>query len=139
MTGIIINPAAVLATAPVSRFAVCESFGNADDVLFVLPSRSIAAGPRRATSCLNAFNEVKYSADPNPVRSAEGSVPRHRLRMGFGEERIVRIVATRDAVRLDCCWTRVLSRSAGWRRMEEVRPDARPAAKWKGVLDAAKF
>jgi len=23
--------------------------------------------------------------------------------------------------------------------MEEVRPDARPAAKWKGVLDAANF
>jgi hypothetical protein len=98
------NPAVVLATAPVRRFAVCESFGNADDVFFVLlPSRSIAAGPRRATSCRNAFNEVKYSADPNPVRSAEGSVPRHRLRIGFGEEMIVRMVATRDAVRLDCC------------------------------------
>lgn len=135
------NPAAVLATAPVSRFAICESFGNAEDVFFVLllPSRSIAFGPRRATSCRNAFSEVKYSADPNPVRSAEGSVPRHKLRIGCGEERIVRIVVSNVAVRLDCCWTRVLSRSAGWRRMEEVRPDARPAAKWNGVLDAGSL
>lgn len=46
------------------------------------------------------------------------------------------MVADRDAVRLDCCCTRVLSRSAGWRRMEEVRPEARPARKWNVVLDA---
>lgn len=122
-----------------SKFAVCDSFGNTEDVFLLSPSRSIAAGPRRATSCRSAFNEVKYSADPNPVRSAEGSVPRHRLRIGFGEERIVRIVASKDAVRLDCCCTRVLRRSAGCRRMDEVRPDARPAAKWKGILDAATF
>jgi hypothetical protein len=36
----------------------------------------------------------------------------------------------------DCC-TRVLRRSAGWRRIDEVRPEQRPAAKWNGVLDAA--
>jgi hypothetical protein len=35
------------------------------------------------------------------------------------------------------CWTRVLRRSAGWRRMEDVRPEHRPAAKWNGVLEAA--
>lgn len=30
----------------------------------------------------------------------------------------------------DCC-TRVFKRSAGWRRMELQRPEARPARKWK--------
>lgn len=31
------------------------------------------------------------------------------------------------------CWTRVLRRSAGWRRMEEVKPDAKPARRWNAV------
>jgi hypothetical protein len=31
----------------------------------------------------------------------------------------------------DSCWMRVLSRSAGWRRMEVDRPLRRPATKWK--------
>ena len=44
----------------------------------------------------------------------------------------------RSALALPDCWTRVLRRSAGWRRMEEVRPEQRPAAKWKTVLDAAR-
>jgi hypothetical protein len=29
------------------------------------------------------------------------------------------------------CWTRVLSRSAGWRRKAVVQPEPRPARKWK--------
>jgi hypothetical protein len=45
----------------------------------------------------------------------------------------------RRALAFPDCWTRVLRRSAGWRRMEEVRPEQRPAAKWKTVLDAARL
>ena len=79
---------------------------------------------------------MKYRAEPKPVRRADGRVPRHRLRMGWGEERMVLRVGRRAAVCWDC-WTRVLRRSAGCRRMEEVRPEQSPAAKWKVVLDAA--
>jgi hypothetical protein len=35
--------------------------------------------------------------------------------------------------RSEDCWTRVLSRSAGWRRKAVVQPEARPARKWKPV------
>jgi hypothetical protein len=31
------------------------------------------------------------------------------------------------------CWTRVLSRSAGCRRIEVERPERKPAANWKAV------
>jgi hypothetical protein len=41
---------------------------------------------------------------------------------------MVRIVERRDVVLRDC-WTRVFKRSAGWRRIEEERPERRPAAK----------
>jgi hypothetical protein len=80
---------------------------------------------------------VKYSADPNPVRSADGIVPRQRLRMGCGDARIPRMVVESEAVCVDCC-TRVFRRSAGCKRMEEVRPDARPARKWNVVFEAAR-
>lgn len=33
----------------------------------------------------------------------------------------------------DCC-TRVLRRSAGWRRKAVVQPEPRPARKWKAVV-----
>jgi hypothetical protein len=54
----------------------------------------------------------------------------------LGEERIAFRVG-RSAAPWDC-WTRVLRRSAGWRRMEDVRPEQRPAAKWKDVFEAVK-
>jgi hypothetical protein len=41
------------------------------------------------------------------------------------ERRTGRRVEERD------CWTRVFRRSAGWRRMEVLRPEKRPARKWK--------
>lgn len=88
-----------------------------------------------AMVCRRALRLVKYKAEPKPVRRAEGRVPRQSPRIGFGEERIVWRVGTRDC--LDC-WTRVLRRSAGWRRMEEVRPEQRPAVKWNAVLDASQ-
>jgi hypothetical protein len=35
-----------------------------------------------ATACRKALNEVKYKAEPKPVRMAEGVVPRQRLIIG---------------------------------------------------------
>lgn len=78
---------------------------------------------------------VKYRAEPKPVRRADGSVPRHSARIGLEEDRMVLIVGRRAAVWCDC-WTRVLRRSAGWSRIEEVRPEQRPAAKWRVDFDA---
>lgn len=63
------------------------------------------------------------------VRRQEGRVPRHRLRIGFGFEAMERRVARREVEPL--CWTRVLRRSAGWRRRAEVKPEVRPARRWK--------
>lgn len=78
---------------------------------------------------------VKYRAEPNPVRRAEGRVPRHNARTGLDDDRMVLIVGRSAAVWWDC-WTRVLSRSAGCSRMEDVRPEQRPAAKWTVDFDA---
>jgi hypothetical protein len=49
-----------------------------------------------------------------------------------------RIVVDKEAVCFDC-WTRVFRRSAGWSRIEEVRPEASPARKWNVVLEAVKY
>lgn len=35
---------------------------------------------------------------------------------------------------LDDCWTRVLRRSAGWRRKALVTPEPKPAAKWNAAV-----
>lgn len=134
VTGIITKPAATLATAPVARLAVLESLGRTEDDLAPITGLARAIGLDCARAWRNALRLVKYSADPKPVRRAEGSVPRHNPRIGFGEEMIAFKVGRRDAP-WDC-WTRVLRRSAGWRRMEEVRPEQRPAAKWKDVFEA---
>lgn len=82
-----------------------------------------------ATSCRRVFRDVKYNAEPKPVRRAEGTVPRHKDVTGLGPERIERRTGRREEDR-DCC-TRVLRRSAGWRRTALETPDARPARKWK--------
>lgn len=72
---------------------------------------------------------LKYSADPKPVRNAEGNVPRQRLAAGLGAASIPRRTGRSEEDR-DCC-TRVLSRSAGWRRIALETPEVRPARKWK--------
>lgn len=73
-------------------------------------------------------------ADPKPVRRAEGSVPRQKAVIEFGDFDISRIV-TSSEVCPDCC-RRVLRRSAGWRRTAERTPEPKPAAKWNaaGIL-----
>lgn len=65
---------------------------------------------------------------PNPVRRAEGVAPRHSAGMRRGWERISLIAALREWC--PDCWTRVLRRSMGCRRMAERVPEPRPAAKW---------
>jgi len=70
-------------------------------------------------------------AEPKPVRRAEGRVPRQKAEMELGEEEMARMVE-RSVVERDC-WTRVLRRSAGWRRMAEKMPEERPARKWDAV------
>ena len=67
-------------------------------------------------------------ADPNPVRRAEGRVPRQKDWIALGAWAISRIVMRRE--REPDCWTRVLRRSAGWSITAESRPELSPAAKW---------
>jgi hypothetical protein len=61
----------------------------------------------------------------------EGVVPRHSDRIGEGPARIFLSATESDA--LEDCWTRVLRRSAGWRRKALVTPEPRPAAKWNAA------
>lgn len=129
------KPALTLAVAPVSRFCVFVSFGRtvlrltaSFPFLSPPPVRLFAIAALFATSCRSELRDVKYSAEPKPVRSADGTVPRQRLDTGLGPARIERKVAPRDAAP-DCC-TRVLRRSAGWRRTAEEIPEPRPATKW---------
>lgn len=66
------------------------------------------------------------------MRSAEGTVPRQRARIGVGERARVRTVSTRVAVADPlggACWMRVLRRSAGWRSTAERTPEAPPERK----------
>ena len=76
-------------------------------------------------------------AEPKPVRSAEGTVPRHSPRTEEGPERISLRVAWR--VWWWDCWTRVLRRSAGWRRTAERRPEVSPAVKWKAAEGVSQW
>ncbi len=134
-----INPAKTRAVAPVSRLPVLLNFGSTEDVLF--DDTTLRLGALRAallaTSCLKVFRDVKYKAEPKPVRNAEGTVPRHRDVMGCGRERMERRTGSSDEER--DCWTRVLSKSAGCRRTAEETPDARPARKWKVGWEDLRF
>ena len=133
VTGIITKPAQTLATAPVARFCVFESFGKTELPLFVMPSVMLKLVVPSfwawlfATACRNAFNEVKYKAEPKPVRMAEGVAPRQRFAIGFGDASIERRMGKSEDDR-DCC-NRVLSKSAGCKRIEVQSPEASPATK----------
>jgi hypothetical protein len=146
--GIMMNPTLARAIAPVVRFAVFDSLGNAEECFAAAspPLIVVAVGVVTAcvvtsplddntldwaTYCLNPLRLEKYKADPTPVRSAEGNVPRHNCLNGFGPLAISRTVPVKEFER-DCC-TRVLRRSAGWSSTAERMPDPRPAAKWKAV------
>ena len=68
------------------------------------------------------------------MRITEGVVPRQSWRTGLGPSRIWRRTWVIVVEREPDCWTRVLSRSAGWRRKAVVQPEPRPARKWKAVV-----
>lgn len=110
-----------------------ESFGKTELPVFVMPSVMLrlvvptVLGCLLATACRKALNEVKYKAEPKPVRMAEGRVPRQRFATGFGEASIVRKMGKSEEDR--DCWTRVLSRSAGCKRIEVLSPEVSPATK----------
>lgn len=128
------NPADVLAMAPVVRFARFDSFGKADECVGTLPLSKTPIDLRRferITFWRRAFKLVKYIADPKPVRRAEGAVPRQKDRIELEDFDISRKVSRRD-LEPDCC-TRVLRRSAGWRRTAERMPDPKPATKWNAA------
>ena len=132
--GININPADALAIAPVVRFARFDSLGRAEEYVGTLPFSNTPIERskfERATFCRKAFRLVKYIADPKPVRRAEGKVPRQKDWMELGDREISRMVARRELE--PDCWTRVLRRSAGWRRTADRMPDPRPAKKWNAL------
>jgi hypothetical protein len=120
--------------APVRRLLVLLSLGRTE-LLVLVGERTgrlrVLSGLARAffaTSWRSAFREVKYSADPKPVRSADGRVPRHSEVKGCGPERMERRTGSKEEDR--DCWTRVFKRSAGCRRTALEMPEARPARKW---------
>jgi len=85
--GIIAKPAEARATAPVSRFVVLLKRGRAE---LAAPFTWFGSVPRPAEASLvrRAFRPPKYNADPAPVRSAEGTVPRHSVCIGEEDEAI---------------------------------------------------
>ena len=139
VTGMSTSPANARDRAPVAKFAVLLIWGRLLLLLLLFfalpppltPLLRVSMEAEDATYPLNRFNVLKYSALPNPVRMTLGKVPRHRPRKpaASGPERMARTVGRRVVER--DCWRRVLSRSAGWRRVAERTPVERPARKWK--------
>lgn len=126
-------PAKTRAVAPVRRLPVEESLGRTEEEevlvgegvgrLYALDFRAVLL----ATNWRSVLRDVKYRAEPKPVRRAEGRVPRHSEVIGCGELRMERRTGRREEER--DCWTRVLSRSAGCRRTAEETPEVKPARK----------
>lgn len=141
------RPAEARATAPVRRFARLERRGREEEEAEEAGERGLgrvdgwfsSAGMKgagrwrweRATRCRRALREEKYRAEPRPVRMTDGRVPRQSWRRGVGPE-VMEWKVWRREVDGDCC-TRVLRRSAGWRREAERMPMVRPARKWNAT------
>lgn len=123
------RPAKTRAVAPVMRFCTFDSFGRTELLFEIVAPFARGLAEVFATIWRRELSDVKYRADPKPVRRAEGTVPRQRLAMGWGPERMDRRTATSDEER--DCWTRVFSRSAGCRSTALETPEAKPAKKWK--------
>lgn len=118
--GIMANPAKTRAAEPVSKFVTVDGFVDVE--LWTVLRKMLRV--------------AKYSPLPTPVRIAEGIEPRHSAAIGFGPERIVRIVGINLA---SCdCWTRVLSKSAGCKTIAETIPPASPDEKCLRLLVRVK-
>lgn len=133
--GISTNPAPVRAIAPVVRLAMGLSLGNEDECLCSwtgLTAPMLARRLEDATCWRRELRDVKYNAEPRPVRRAEGAVPRQRPRKEEGPDTMVAMVWRSEAWP-DCC-TRVLRRSAGCSSTADSRPELKPAVKWKAVV-----
>lgn len=119
--------------APVAMFAKLDNLGKFEDEYCALPADNCTTPVDIRTFDFamywrSALREEKYSAEPTPVRMTDGSVPRQSCFKESGPARIWRSVMPREVER--DCWTRVLRRSAGWRRVADKQPVARPAKKW---------
>lgn len=125
--GIMTKPAHVRATAPVAMLAVLLSLGSELE-WSPLKTASLRPAARRLARRRRAFSVEKYIAEPHPVRSVLGNVPRQNCRIGFGPFAMDWIVA-KSVFDLDC-WTLVFSRSAGCKRTAEMTPELSPAKKW---------
>lgn len=77
------KPAHVRATAPATRLAVGVSAGRLDEALpaWILWLKALDLW----RNWRMALSDEKYRADPNPVRSDEGSVPLQKARIGRGD------------------------------------------------------
>lgn len=128
VTGDMIKPAEALASAPVARFAMFDSFGS-EELDFATGASPAVATVKAvlAAYCLILLSMPKYSAEPAPVRMTDGVVPRHSDWIGFGPLRIFFKATVRELA--PDCWTRVFKRSAGWRRKAVVTPEDNPARK----------
>ena len=132
-----IKPTDARANAPVIRFASGDSLGRVEedaDALALAVAGLFDPSPMTsASACANLvlrmFKDVKYKALPTLVRIVLGSVPRHSCLIGLGPAAIA-LMDPMSECDPDCC-TRVLSRSTGWRRIAELKPEARPASRWK--------
>lgn len=134
--GIMMKPTDARAKAPVVKLANGDSLGRVDEEaesLALAVAGLVEPSPMTKASAfailvLSMFKDVKYRALPTLVRMVLGRVPRHNCFIGLGPAAIALIEPTRECD--PDCWTRVLSRSTGWRRMAELKPEARPASRW---------
>jgi len=132
--------------APERRLPVLESLGREEEEDVVVegvdpdPDTGVkvvvwfgvdSQGRFRAVPWRMAFSEVKYIAEPKPVRRADGRAPRQRAGIMLGEERMSAIATRREFAPPARCWTRVFNRSKGCRSTAESTPEPRPATKWK--------
>lgn len=135
--GIMMKPTDARAKAPVIKLANGDSLGSIDEdakclalaVAGLVDPSPITNASAFANLVLRIFKEVKYRALPTLVRMVLGRVPRHNCFIGLGPAAMARSDPMRECD--PDCWTRVLSRSTGWRRIAELKPEARPASRWK--------
>lgn len=99
--GIMMNPAHVLANAPVARFAVLLNLGSELECSDPFMMASLLPAANRLALRRSAFKPEKYIAEPKPVRSVLGNVPLQNCRIGLGPFAIDLIVP-KSVLERDC-------------------------------------